>query len=78
MHWLTKFLLVALGGALGASSRTGLASLVASSFQGGAIAPAAIGTLAVNLVGCLGMGFGRAAAAASGWGTPEMQALVFS
>ncbi|MEM1347495.1 MAG: fluoride efflux transporter CrcB [Myxococcota bacterium] len=64
---------VALGGALGALCRTGAAEFIASRVD-----RAALGTLAVNLAGCLLMGSLKAAVKHIDWGGPETRALVFS
>jgi CrcB protein len=49
---LIRFALVALGGSLGAVSRYGV-GLAAAALVGG---PTVLGTLAVNLLGCFGIG----------------------
>lgn len=78
MSWMLKITLVALGGAAGAVCRTGLAAVVAGCGIGAAFGSAAVGTMAVNLTGCLAMGFGRAAAATSVSLSPAVQTLLFS
>ena len=65
--------LIALGGALGALLRTGASELVGAWSQ-----RAWLGTLVVNLVGCLVMGFSRGAVELFDWGSPEARVLLFS
>ena len=69
----SRILIISLGGALGALARTGTGALVGRWVQ-----QAHWGTLAVNLLGCLLMGAGRAAIEDYGWGSPQVRALVFS
>ncbi len=70
--WL-KVVLIAAGGALGALLRTGIGEAVGYWMQ-----RAYLGTFAVNLLGCFGMGMARAAVATMEWGSPQMRTLVFA
>lgn len=71
--WL-KMALVAVGGALGALCRTGLAEWMDGRISHGF----AWGTLTVNLLGCLAIGMARCGVETADWASPEMRTLVFS
>jgi CrcB protein len=60
---MTKVIFIALGGALGSLTRYGVAGFVQRNLSGGSLFP--VGTLAVNGIGCLVMGFLGAALAGS-------------
>lgn len=77
MSILTKMAIVAVGGALGALGRTGLGAAVVAAV-GTTTVGAAAGTMAANILGCLGMGCAKAAVEVAGWGGPKLNALVFS
>ena len=66
--------LVALGGAIGALSRTGISEWIYGRVGHGF----AWGTLAVNLLGCLAIGMARAGVETVDWGSPQLRTLVFS
>jgi len=78
MHLATQIAIVAAGGALGALGRTGMTALVAQLESTAALSGTILGTMVVNLVGCFAMGSARAAVDVTGWGSPEMQAFLFS
>jgi CrcB protein len=71
---LTKFLIVMLGGSLGAASRFGIGLLTAKVW--GTRFP--WGTLTVNLVGCFLIGFVFALADRARLLTPDMRLLVIT
>ncbi len=71
---LTKFMIVMLGGSLGAASRFGIGLLTAKVW--GTRFP--WGTLTVNLVGCLLIGFVFALADRARLLTPDMRLLVIT
>ncbi|MFP4600019.1 MAG: fluoride efflux transporter CrcB [Persicimonas sp.] len=74
MSLWVKMALVAVGGALGAMSRTGLSEW----FYDRSAHGFAWGTLTVNLLGCLAIGMARCGVETVDWGSPEMRTLVFS
>lgn len=77
MSLTLKILIIAAGGAVGALGRTGLTALVAgwSGLEGnGKI----LGTMVVNLIGCLGMGMAKGAVEMHGWGSAQLNAFIFS
>lgn len=74
MSLWVKMALVAVGGALGAMSRTGLSEWIYDRTAHGF----AWGTLTVNLLGCLAIGMARCGVETADWGSPEMRTLVFS
>ncbi len=74
MGMLTKFLIVMLGGSLGAASRYGIGLLAAKAW--GTRFP--WGTLTVNLIGCFCIGYVFALADRARLLTPEMRLLVIT
>lgn len=75
MSLWVKIGLVALGGALGALSRTGMSEWIYSHTGEEGFA---WGTLTVNLLGCLLIGMARAGVETVDWGSPELRTLTFS
>jgi CrcB protein len=69
-----KFAIIAAGGAIGALARYGMGGLVQQALKTASF-PA--GTLAVNLTGCLLIGFGGGLIESRQFFSPEMRAFVF-
>lgn len=77
MSLAVRIAVIAGGGAVGALGRTGLTALVGAVAGLGANG-AIVGTMVVNLLGCLGMGMAKGAVELHGWGSPQLNAFVFS
>jgi CrcB protein len=77
MHLAAKIAVIALGGALGALGRTGGTALVAS-LSGLSEHGRILGTMAVNIVGCFGMGVLKAASEVHHWGSAEVNAFLIT
>lgn len=73
MNLLTYIVLVGGGGALGALARAGVGWAFVERFGTGAI-----GTLTVNIVGCLLFGAAKAAVDRLGWGTESGRLFLFT
>ena len=71
---MLKFAIIAAGGAVGALARYGMGGLVQQAFKTASF-PA--GTLAVNLTGCLLIGFGGGLIETRQFVTPELRAFIF-
>ena len=71
---MLKFAIIAVGGAVGALARYGMGGLVQQAFKTASF-PA--GTLAVNLTGCLLIGFGGGLIETRQFFTPELRAFIF-
>ena len=71
---MLKFAIIAAGGAIGALARYGMGGFVQQAFKTTSF-PA--GTLAVNLTGCLLIGFGGGLIEARQFFTPELRAFIF-
>ncbi|MDJ0781619.1 MAG: fluoride efflux transporter CrcB [Desulfosarcinaceae bacterium] len=71
---MLKFVIIAVGGAIGALARYGLGGLVQQLTQTASF-PA--GTLVVNLTGCLLIGIGGGLMEARQFFNPEMRAFLF-
>ena len=69
-----KFAVIAAGGAVGALARYAAGGFVQQAFK---TASFPIGTLAVNLIGCLLIGFGFGLIESRQPFTPEMRAFIF-
>jgi CrcB protein len=69
-----KFAIIAAGGAIGALARYGMGGLVQQALKTASF-PA--GTLAVNLTGCLLIGFGGGLIESRQFFSPEMRAFIF-
>jgi CrcB protein len=69
-----KFAIIAAGGAVGALARYGMGGLVQQALKTASF-PA--GTLAVNLTGCLLIGFGGGLIESRQFFSPEMRAFLF-
>ena len=78
MSLVVKIAVVAVGGALGALSRTGLTEIVARVSATGDPYGGIWGTATVNVVGCFLMGLARGAFELAGWSSVRMQAFLFS
>lgn len=73
MSLLAQFALIAAGGALGALARAGLGWGIIAKFGIGAL-----GTLGVNLLGCLLFGAAKAAVDTVDWGSEGSRIFLFT
>jgi len=74
MNPLLNVALIAGGGAFGALMRAGVSELVIQRYE----TMPALGTLAVNVIGCLIIGMARAAVDTMDWGSPATRVFVFT